>query len=346
MDSVLTGSLEVLRDSGLGDPRPFFVSVAEVHEELDRAGTSSDFDAFRSAFSDRAGREGFGEVGELFVRYLGDNGGAEVVRKLADEGPDNLVNEYERVVAEAAEAVGEDEAEDEAEDDSYDEDAWDAFVGEFGAGWNGDPESWDAFKTWFLYHAEEQGLRSPAAGFLEYAEGESDRIAFFAQYGITIEAEDAEGAAEDEDPEVWQAFLTEYGPAWDGAAENWAAFTPYFLHYAEERGVTGLAEEFVANAPEDNAERVQYFATNGITIEAPEADGVPDGAEAEIAPAEILEAQQQFQEVAQASDLVPPELEDTLSEAFAQLVAEMPEAAALTPAQMRELLATIPAEHL
>jgi hypothetical protein len=353
MDYVLTGSLEVLRDSGLGDPRLFFVSVTEVHEELDRAGSGSDFDAFRSAFAERASREGFAEAGENFTRFLGDNGGTEVVRKVVDEGADSLAAEYERM---AAEPAGDPAAE--ADDDSYDEDAWGAFVVEYGAGWNGDPETWDAFTTWFLYHAEEQGLRSPAAGFLEYAAGESDRVAFFAQYGIAVEAEagaeeEAEDGAEggpaaEADPGAWQAFLAEYGPAWDGAEENWVAFTPYFLHYAEERGVTGAAQTFLENAPDDNAERVGYFAANGITIDAPgtpEADAT-GSAETEADQGTIDEAQQQFQELAQESTLVPPELEDTLTEAFAQLVAEMPEAAALSAEQMRELLATIPAEHL
>jgi hypothetical protein len=335
MDHVLTGSLQVLRDNGLSDPRQFFVSVAEVCEELERAGNGTDFDAFRSAFTDRASRDGFGQAGEEFVRYLGDNGGAEVVRKLADEGPDNLTAEYERMAVEEPAPAEEDE--------SYDEDAWGAFVVEYGASWNGEEETWDAFKTWFLYHAEERGLRAPAAGFLEYADGESDRIAFFAQYGITVSS-DEDG--EDEDPEAWQAFLTEYGPAWDGDEENWAAFTPYFLHYAAERGVTGLAEGFIENAPEDNAERVQYFASYGITIAEEDAEDAADGAAEEVTAEAIAEAQQQFQEAAEQSDLVPPELEDTLSEAFAQLVAEMPEAANLSPEQMRDLLATIPAEHL
>jgi hypothetical protein len=342
MDYVLTGSLEVLRDSGPSDPRLFFVSVVEVHEELDRAGNGSDFDAFRSAFAERASREGFAEAGEQFTRFLGDNGGTEVVRKLTDEGPDNLVTEYERIIAAGAAAPA---AEETAADDSYDEAAWGAFVVEYGASWNGDPESWDGFKEWFLYHAEDQGLRSPAAGFLSYAEGESDRIAFFAQYGITVGAGDEEENPE-EDQGAWQAFLTEYGLAWDGVEENWAAFTPYFLHYAEERGVTGFATTFLDGAPEDNAERVQYFANHGITIEVPEADGTAEAAPEEIGPETILEAQQQFQEVTQGSDLVPPELAETLTEAFAQLVAEMPAAAALSPEQMHELVATIPAEHL
>lgn len=354
MDHVLVGLFEVLRNSGLSDPRRFFESVYEVHLELDRTGEGADFSAFSTAFADRVNRDGFAGEGEYFVRYVEDNGGADVVRKLVDEGLDNVTSWYEQLSAEESGAATD------ADDGSYDEDAWHAFVVEYGASWNGEDDTWEAFKTWFLYHAEERGLRVPAAGFVEYADGESDRVAFFAQYGVTITVE-ADSA--DEDPDAWQAFLAEFGPAWNGDEENWAAFTPYFLHYAAERGVTGFAEGFVENAPEDNAERIGYFASYGVTItpeaaedttgEAADDTTVEETAEeageaaGDEIPAEVVaEAQQQFQDVAAQSDLVPPDLQDTLGEAFAQLVAEMPEAANLSPEQMRDLLATIPAEHL
>ncbi|MFC4854578.1 hypothetical protein [Actinophytocola glycyrrhizae] len=343
MDSVLTDSLTVLCDSGLSDPRLFFTAVGEVHEELDRAGAGADFDAFRSALADRASRDGFAEAAERFTRYLEANGGTEIVRRLAEERVDDLVAEYERVLAETGDAAGP-----AAPGGGYDESVWTAFVAEYGASWNGEMETWDAFRTWFLYHAEERGVVAPATDFLDYAEGESDRAAFFARYGVVVEAADAasaDGTAE-EDPGAWQAFLAAYGQDWNGAEENWAGFTPYFLHYAEERGVQGLAAAFIENAPDDNDERVRYFASYGISVGEEAGDAAPAEHDEQVTAAEIAAAEQQFAQVADESDHVPDEHEEAVTEAFAELVNQMPEAANLTREQMRELLATIPPEHL
>lgn len=347
MDSVVTEVLAVLRDHEPTDPRLFLTAVDEVAEDLDRAGQGADFDAFRSSFADRASRDGFAETGEVFLRHLADHGGAESVRKLADAGVDDLVAEYERLAPEPEPEAAEDDA-------AYDESVWIAFVTEFGAGWNGEPDTWDAFRTWFLYHAEERGVAAPATDFLDYAEGESDRVAFFARYGVTVAT--AAGDAAAADPEAWQAFLAEYGPSWNGAEENWASFTPYFLHYADERGVAEFAAAFLENAPDDNDARVQYFADYGITIETteetadetagPSADDTALPEDGEVTAEAIAEAQQRFAQIADESDHVPDEHEDTVAEAFAELVNQMPEAANLSTEQMRELLATIPPEHL
>jgi hypothetical protein len=76
-------------------------------------------------------------------------------------------------------------------DDPYadvDTDAWMAFLTHVGTDWDGDEATWQQWVDWFMYHAGVQGLTSVAAGFVEYAEGEPDKIAFFARYGIDIAA--------------------------------------------------------------------------------------------------------------------------------------------------------------
>lgn len=331
MDSALTGSLAVLRESEPSDPGLFFTAIEEV---LDQTG-QNDFDAFRSAFADRAARDGFADNAELFVQHLADNGGVDTLSKLAEAGADTLTTEYERLSTEIPAPAAEPDA------GAYDESVWAAFITEFGPGWNGEPDTWDAFRTWFAYHAEERGVAAPATDFLDYAENQSDRIAFFATYGVTIDTAPAA-----EDPEAWQAFLAEYGPSWNGAEENWASFTPYFGHYAAERGVPGFAAAFLDNAPDDNAARVQYFASYGIDIVEEEQEEAGDEASEPVTAEAITEAQQQFARVAAEADHVSQEYEDTIADAFAELVNEMPEAANLSPEQMRELLATVPAEHL
>ncbi|HEX5406129.1 MAG TPA: hypothetical protein VFX16_27960 [Pseudonocardiaceae bacterium] len=70
----------------------------------------------------------------------------------------------------------------------YDESAWNRFLTEDGARWDGTVESWAAFRQWFEYYANAGGFQSPATGLLNYLEPMSapDRVAAFAQYGVTI----------------------------------------------------------------------------------------------------------------------------------------------------------------
>lgn len=130
---------------------------------------------------------------------------------------------------------------------------------------------------------------------------------------------------------------------------------PYFQFYAEERAVVGFARAFLANAPDDNTDRIAYFANYGITVEPSgeepaDADepgpDEPDAGEPGANPVDAARAEAEFRAVVTAAAEVGLDDEDALADAFAELVAEMPEAAALSPEQMRELLATIPAEHL
>jgi hypothetical protein len=71
---------------------------------------------------------------------------------------------------------------------AYDESAWSAYLATNGPYWDGTEESWQQFRDWFRYHAEEQGLGVPATGLLDFlaARSASDRIATFARYGVTI----------------------------------------------------------------------------------------------------------------------------------------------------------------
>lgn len=81
-----------------------------------------------------------------------------------------------------------DTARQESASSGYDPDAWSTFLAENGPRWNGDDAAWDQFRTWFVYQADQQGLADPANGFLTYVEGQPDKIAAFAAYGVTIAA--------------------------------------------------------------------------------------------------------------------------------------------------------------
>jgi hypothetical protein len=84
----------------------------------------------------------------------------------------------------------------------------------------------------------------------------------------------AEGAAEDAaggyDEGVWQAYLAENGPSWDGTDESWGAFREWFLYYAAERGVEEPATGLLTHMDGLSAgERVALFVQYGVTIGAP-----------------------------------------------------------------------------
>jgi len=86
-----------------------------------------------------------------------------------------------------ADAETDDEAEAETEA-GYDESAWQKYLAENGANWDGDEASWKQFKDWFLYYAEDNGVTEPATALITYLDSQSaeDRIASLAQYGVTI----------------------------------------------------------------------------------------------------------------------------------------------------------------
>jgi hypothetical protein len=77
--------------------------------------------------------------------------------------------------------------------DAYDESAWAAYLATNGPSWDGTEESWAAFREWFAYHAEEQGLSSPATALLDHLDAQSapDRIATLATYGVAIGQDDS-----------------------------------------------------------------------------------------------------------------------------------------------------------
>lgn len=75
-----------------------------------------------------------------------------------------------------------------AADDGYDDAAWQRYLAQNGPRWDGTDAAWPQFMEWFRYHADEGGLGVPAAGLLNYLDGQStpERIATLAQYGVVI----------------------------------------------------------------------------------------------------------------------------------------------------------------
>lgn len=118
---------------------------------------------------------------------------AELVRQL-DELPDQergaLFDDRDRLPNLARELCEQYADDDESGDGAgYDEAEWQRFLMENGPRWAGDEESWPQFTEWFVYVADEAGVGQPATSLVEFLGGQPvpERIATFAQYGVTIE---------------------------------------------------------------------------------------------------------------------------------------------------------------
>lgn len=198
MDDVLTDSIIALRDYPISNPELWFDLISQAYEDLERSPDGATLDDFARDFIGLAGIEGFRDAAEEFVRYAEFAGGIEFVRLVSREDRATMLAEFERLRAD--EPVDEpDDAADDAGDD-YDPDAWDTLLAEYGPDWNGDEDNWQPFREWFLYQAEQQGLTTVATDFLDYAEGEPDKTAFFAQYGIVVGADHEDAEADADEP--------------------------------------------------------------------------------------------------------------------------------------------------
>jgi len=130
---------------------------------------------------------------EELVRYLDELPDDERAELLQD------TSRLEPVVLEVVERHAVEDAPTDAAE-PYDEAAWQAFLVENGARWNGADDAWPAFREWFAYYATESGLGQPATALLDYLDPQSasERIATLAQYGVVIAAADAAEAPAEE----------------------------------------------------------------------------------------------------------------------------------------------------
>ncbi len=70
----------------------------------------------------------------------------------------------------------------------YDEQVWQAYLAENGPAWDGSQDSWEQFRQWFTYYADERGLGEPATGLMGYLDGQSaaEWVSTLARYGVSI----------------------------------------------------------------------------------------------------------------------------------------------------------------
>jgi hypothetical protein len=148
------------------------------------------WDEFRSALITRGAETVGSGYAEAFVQHVEALGGdpLDTVKEIAaDTGW--AFNSY-------AAALGADPAET-ATVTEYEPAAWDAYLAENGPAWDGTEGQWETFTTWFVYHAGEQGLATPAQAFIDYVVAQPDRVATFAAYGVSIAAPAPGGVSEE-----------------------------------------------------------------------------------------------------------------------------------------------------
>jgi hypothetical protein len=116
-------------------------------------------------------------VVEAFLSHLSDLSSADRAALLRTEQPDHLLYQLLQQSAPVPAAP------------TYDDAAWLSYLSSHGPYWDGTEPEWVPFRVWFAYEAQQVGLGGPALALLEYLEAQpvEDRIATFAQYGVTIE---------------------------------------------------------------------------------------------------------------------------------------------------------------
>lgn len=70
-----------------------------------------------------------------------------------------------------------------------------------------------------------------------------------------------------EDSSRWLSYLGETGPLWDGTEESWPRFRDWLRYDANERGLGGWADAFLAEA--EHADKLELFARHDVAIAKP-----------------------------------------------------------------------------
>jgi len=181
MDYALAEVVTAVHHGSSTNAQRWFTLVCDEYRDLDSSGAGDDWDQFVQRLTSRAGNESFsGDDVDAFTDRANSHGGADLVRRLAELGPDQLTAEYQQLLDEESAAP------EEGQSEEYDEDAWSSYLAENATMWNGTEDTWTQFRDWFLHYANERGLGVPAGAFLDYADSQGDKAAVFAQYGITL----------------------------------------------------------------------------------------------------------------------------------------------------------------
>ncbi|SDI18968.1 hypothetical protein SAMN05192558_101227 [Actinokineospora alba] len=99
----------------------------------------------------------------------------ELLSVAGRHGPDELTTHYEVLLSRAY-----------AAEQAEDPDTWNAYLSANGPAWDGTERHWKGFRDRFARGAAQAGVGNAAATFLSYVEGSADKVAAFAQYGLSV----------------------------------------------------------------------------------------------------------------------------------------------------------------
>ncbi|MPZ82307.1 MAG: hypothetical protein GEV28_18675 [Actinophytocola sp.] len=177
MDAAVAAAITAVPFADAGTAEQWFTAVCQTR---DQCGADAGWDQFAAELAERAKADGFGdEIVERFTRHLTDLDPDPVatigrMRDLADQLPAHY---QELTAAEDPTA---------ASAEQHDDQQWQAFLVAHGPQWNGSEETWTQFDQWFRYEADQRGLAVPAGRFIDHLAAQPDKVAVFAQYGVTI----------------------------------------------------------------------------------------------------------------------------------------------------------------
>ena len=132
------------------------------------AGDDGSWEQFAAWFTYHADQAGVGQPATALMDHLGALAGPERIATFAQYGV--------QIAAPAGQRS------------SYDEDTWQRVLAEHGPRWAGTDDTWEQFRDWFAYQANQAGVGQPATELLQRMAGmtAAERIAAFAEHGVQI----------------------------------------------------------------------------------------------------------------------------------------------------------------
>lgn len=207
------------------DPHGWFAAVRETYDQFSASGEEVSLAGFAHALAARVGEYGFApETATQFADYLEayDPAPLNTIARMCALG-DALPAAYQQL-AQGGDVAG---ATAEPAQDGTDA-AWNAFLAEHGPRWDGEESSWEAFKQWFLYQADQGGVAIPANSFVIYVENQADKAAVFAQYGVTIASSPA-AATTDATEAAPVVDTSAFPPVQEGDSGEWVKYLDEML---------------------------------------------------------------------------------------------------------------------
>jgi hypothetical protein len=249
-----------------------FVTMAtRIYEDLE---DKDSFDGFKEKLNQQSD---FSAERELFLQYAESNGRMELVKYLAELGPDQVVMQWQDAKAGQELAGGADGEFENREEFAADLQTYCGY-------WDRTDDGWQAFVDAFQEYAESTH-GAIAVDFFQRAEAGEDKLQMFEEFGVVFDdtETEAQGAEGSEFPNraEFATDLQTYCGYWDRTDDGWQAFVDAFQEYAQ--GTHGaIAVDFFQRA-EAGEDKHRMFEEFGVTFDDAEVTAGAGGGDGESA---------------------------------------------------------------